>query len=400
MVIIKKVETRKDMRDFINFPNILYKNNPLFVPSIYSDELADWNKKKNPAFDYCDAEAYLAYKDGELSGRIAAIYSKKSNEKWETERMRFSCVDFIDDKEVSSALFSAVEKYAKEMNCREIHGPLGFCDLDKEGMLVDGFDKKNQFFTYYNLPYYNEHLEKLNFRKDVDWIEYKLLVPPADSEQAKKLDRIANFVLKKNNFHLARVKTKLGYKPYVKKVFNLINEAYAPLYGVVELSEKQITKYTNKFLPLINPDYSCFVLDDNDELVSFGVAAPSIAKALQKSGGKYLPLGWLRLLKALRKNDALDLLLVAVKPKYQNSGVNAVVMNKFLKSCLKNGIKYAESGPMLEKNAKILAQWEMFDKENIKRRRCYIKEIEYSAPKEKIIPQIPIPESVGVNLYV
>ena len=151
---------------------------------------------------------------------------------------------------------------------------------------------------------------------------------------------------------------------------------------------------------MINPDDSCFVLDDNDELVSFGVAAPSIAKALQKSGGKYLPLGWLRLLKALRKNDALDLLLVAVKPKYQNSGVNAVVMNKFLKSCLKNGIKYAESGPMLEKNAKILAQWEMFDKENIKRRRCYIKEIEYSAPKEKIIPQIPIPESVGVNLYV
>lgn len=375
MVKIVKVKTKKDIKTFVDFPNILYKNNPKFVPATYSDDIEDWNRKKNPAFSYCDAEAFLAYKNGKLVGRIAIILSRKANEKWKTNRLRFSQVDFIDDYEVSEALFKTAENAAIKNGCDEIHGPLGFCDMDREGMLIKGFEFKNQFFTYYNLPYYNEHLKKLGYVKDADWIEYKIFVPEKESKQAKRLEKISNFVLKRNNFHIAKVKSRFGYAPYIKKVFNLVNEAYAPLYGVVELSEAQIKKYTNKFLPLINPDYSCFVMDEKENLIAFGVAAPSIAKALQKSRGRYFPLGWIGLLKSLRKNDAIDLLLVAVKPEYQNSGVNAVVMNKFLNSCIKNGIKYAESGPMLEENKKILAQWEMFDKELIKSRRCYIKQL-------------------------
>ena len=381
MVTVKKVTTKKEIKTFVNFPNILYADDPLFVPATYSDDLGDWNRKKNPAFEYCDADAFLAYKDGKVVGRIAAILSRRANKTWGYNRLRFSQVDFIDDEEVSAALFKAVEDYAKEKGCEAIHGPLGFSDMDREGMLVEGFDKRNQFFTYYNRPYYNEHLQKLGYEKDVDWIEYKIDVPAADSRQAERLDRISNFVLKRNKLYIANVKHRWQYPDYIKKVFNLVNEAYAPLYGVVELSNKQINKYANKFAPLVSPDYSCFINDENGNLVAFGVAAPSIASALKKSNGRYFPFGWIDLLKSLSKNTAIDLLLVAVKPELQYSGINAVIMNKFLHSCLKNGIKYAESGPMLEKNEKIIAQWEMFDKELIKRRRCYIKTLENAAIK-------------------
>lgn len=388
MITVKQVETKSDIKAFVDFPNKLYKDNPLFVPATYGDDLADWNKLKNPAFEYCEAKAFLAYKDGKEVGRIAAIYSIKANDKWHTNRMRFSQVDFIDDFEVSSALFKAAEAYAREKRCDEIHGPLGFSDMDREGMLVEGFDKKNQFFTYYNLPYYNTHLEKLGYKKDVDWVEYKIFVPELASRQAERLNKISEFVLKRNNLHIANVKSHLGYKPYIKKVFELVNEAYAPLYGVVKLSDAQIKKYTSKFLPLINPDYSCFIMDENENLIAFGVASPSIASALQKSRGRYFPFGWFGLLRALMKNDALDLLLIAVKPEYQNRGINAAILNKFMHSCIKNGIKYAESGPMLEKNEKILAQWQMFEKEYIKRRRCYIKQLETAAAASATVSAI------------
>lgn len=386
MVTIKRAVSKKDIKTFVNFPNELYKDDPLFVPSTYSDDLGDWNRKKNPAFEYCEAEAFLAYKNGKVVGRIAAILSRRSNEKWKSNRVRFSQVDFIDDEEVSTALFAAAEEFARQKGCDEIHGPLGFTDLDKEGMLVDGFDKRNQFFTYYNRPYYNEHLERLGYAKDADWIEYKISVPEKGSKQAERLDRISRFVLKKSGLHIANVKHRWQYPGYIKKVFKLVNEAYAPLYGVVELSDRQINKYASKFAPLISPDYSCFVTDKDENLIAFGVAAPSIASALKKSNGRYFPFGWIGLLRSLSENTALDLLLVAVKPEYQYTGVNAVLMNKFLQSCLKNGIKYAESGPMLEKNDKIIAQWEMFDKELIKRRRCYIKKLDVALETKEDVP--------------
>lgn len=374
-VTVKEVKNKRMLRKFVMFPNKMYKDVEQFVPAFYGDDMADWDKKKNPAFEYCEAKCFLAYKGSKLVGRIGAILSHKANEKWGTRRMRFSQVDFIDDIEVSSALFAAVEKWAKEKNCNEIHGPLGFCDMDREGMLVEGFDRRNMFITYYNYPYYNEHLEKLGYAKDTDWLEYKILAPDSQSEKAQKIHKIAQHVLKRSNYHLAEIKSRKEYKPYIEKVFNLVNAAYAPLYGVVELSERQVKKYADKFIPLINPDYACFVMDEEENMVAFGVSAPSMAEAIKKSNGKLFPFGFIGVLKALNKNDALDMFLIAVRPDLQGIGINAVILDHLIESCSKNGIKYAETGPQLETNSKILAQWKMFDKEQHKRRRCYIKKI-------------------------
>ena len=374
-VTVKEVSTKAELRKFVDFPNKMYKDVKQFVPAFYDDDLSDWDKEENPAFEYCEGKTFLAYRDGEIVGRIGAILSHKSNEKWGTQRMRFSQVDFIDDIEVSSALFAAVEEWAKEKGCNQVHGPLGFCDLDREGMLVDGYDKRNMFITYYNFPYYNEHLEKLGYKKDTDWVEYKIYVPKKDSDVAIKMHRIAGRVLERGNYHKAKVKTRFGYKPYINKVFELVNKAYAPLYGVVELTERQVKKYSTKFIPLLNPKYCCFVLDEKEELVAFGVSVPSVADAIKKSRGRLFPFGWIGVLRAFSKSNALDMLLIAVRPDLQGSGLNAVILDHLIQNANKNGITYAETGPQLETNAKILAQWKTFEKELHKRRRCYIKDI-------------------------
>lgn len=376
MVSVKEVTTKRDLRKFVDYPNKLYKDNKYFVPAFYGDDLDDWDKKKNPAFEYCEGRCFLAYRDGKIVGRIGAILSHKANEKWNTKRMRFSQVDFIDDNEVSAALFKAVEDWAKEKGCNQVHGPLGFCDLDREGMLVDGFDKRNMFITYYNEPYYNEHMKRLGYAKDTDWVEYKIFSPQKDSDAAVLMHRVAERCKMRNGFHVARVKNRLGYKKYIKSVFSLVNVCYSPLYGVVDLSDKQIEKYTKKFIPLVNPDYACFVLDRNDELVAFGISAPSMAEAVRKSRGRMFPFGFIGMLKALRKNEALDMFLIAVRPDLQKTGVNAIILDYLRESCERNGIKYAETGPQLETNSKVLSQWRYFDKEQHKRRRCYIKNID------------------------
>lgn len=374
-VEIVEVTTKAELRKFVDFPNKLYKNHKNFVPAFYGDDIDDWDKKRNPAFSYCDGKCFLAYRDGEIVGRIGAILSHKANEKWGTRRMRFSQVDFIDDIEVSSALFAAVENWAKENNCNEVHGPLGFCDLDREGMLVDGFDKRNMFITYYNDPYYNEHLEKLGYQKDTDWVEYKIYAPAPDSAEAERFHRIAEHIMKRKKLHKVKVLNRFGFAPYVTKVFELVNAAYSPLYGTVDLTAEQVKKYANKFIPLLNPKYTCFVMDENDELVAFGISAPSIADAMKKSNGRLFPTGWIGVLRAFNESKALDMFLIAVCPDLQGSGVNAVVLDHLIQNAAKNGITYAETGPMLETNSKILAQWKSFDKELHKRRRCYLKKI-------------------------
>jgi len=375
VVEIREVTSKKDIKKFVNFPLKLYKDVPEFVPPFIGDDIDDWNPKKNPAFSYCEGKCFLAYKDGQIVGRIGAILSHKANKTWNTKRMRFSQVDFIDDYEVSKALFDAVEAWAKEKDCNEVHGPLGFCDQDREGMLVEGFDKRNMFITYYNHPYYNDHLAKLGYVKDVDWIEYKLYVPDLESKQGKVLLKMSDRLLGMYNYHIAEIKRRKDYMPYVKKIFDLVNIAYKNLYGVVALSEEQIDRFAKKYIPIINPDCVCFVMDENEEMVGFGICAPSMAEALKKSKGRLFPFGWAGVLKALKKNDALDLFLIAIKPELQGSGISGIILAHFLKSAAKNGIKYAETGPQLETNSKILGQWKMFDKDQHKRRRCYIKSI-------------------------
>ena len=374
-VTIREVTTKQELKTFVDFPNKLYKDSPYFVPAMFNDDMEDWNKKKNPAFEYCEARCWLALRDGEVVGRIGAILSHKSNATWNTNRMRFTQVDFIDDEAVSEALFATVEQWAAQKGCTQVHGPLGWCDLDREGMLVEGFDRRSMFITYYNHPYYNDHLARLGYRKDTDWIEYKLIAPDRDSELAKKLHRIAEHVKKRQKLSVVRVRTRLDYAPIIPKVFRLINEAYAPLYSTVELSDEQVKKYSNKFLPLLSPKTTCFVKNEQGELVAFGVCAPSLAQAMQKSRGRFLPFGWIGVLKALSKNDTVDLFLIAVRPDLQGGGINAIILDEMMHGTRKLGIRYAETGPMLETNEKILAQWKLFDKEQHKRRRCYIKDI-------------------------
>lgn len=374
MVAIKQVESRAELRRFVDFPNQLYAGNPYFVPATYGDDLSDWNPDKNPAFSYCEAKCFLALRDGNVVGRIGAIFSRRANEKWGASRMRFSQVDFIDDPEVSAALFNAVENFAREKGCEEVHGPLGFSDLDREGMLVEGFDQRGLFFTYYNAPYYNEHLERLGYRKDTDWVEYRIRLSQ-DSEVVQRIRGIAQWALSAHKLHVAKVRTHLGVYPYIKQVFELVNIAYAHLYGVVELDDAQIKRYVAKFLPLIKMDYVCFVMDETERMVAFGVCAPSLEKAFQATRGRLLPTGVFRILWAMGHNDTLDMFLIAVRPEYQGQGVNAIVMDKLLQSALRNGIQYAETGPMLEWNEKVRAQWRYFETEQHKRRRCYIKKL-------------------------
>lgn len=374
MVTIVEVTTKEQLKRFVDYPNQLYKDVPQFVPATYDDDMSDWDKKKNPAFAYCDARCWLAMRGDEIVGRIGAILSKKSNEKWNTRRLRFTQVDFIDDAEVVDALFATVENWARQLGCTEVHGPLGFTDLDREGMLVEGFDRRSCFFTYYNHPYYLEHLTRLGYEKDVDWIE-NLITIPTDPAVYDKWEKLSNYVLKRNKLHIFNAKSRLSYFPILKKFFELVNVAYAPLYGTVELSEEQISRYASKFAPLVNPNLTCFVFDENENLVALGVAAPSIAESLKKSRGRIFPFGWVGLLRSFVKNDTVDLLLIAVRPDLQSKGVNAIVMNKILQGCRKMGIKHAETGPTLELNAKVLAQWKTFDIEQHKRRRCFKKTI-------------------------
>lgn len=372
---IREVKSRADRKVFVEYPNLLYHDTPQFVPAFFGDDMADWDEKKNPAFEYCEARSWLAYRGGDVVGRIGAILSRASNEKWGTKRMRFSQVDFIDDMEVSKALFDAVESWAREKGMEEVHGPLGFCDLDREGMLVEGFEKRSMFITYYNHPYYIKHMTALGYVKDTDWIEHLLPLGDENSETYRKLKRISDVMLRRTGYHKVDVSRRSDVKPYVRKAFELINVAYSPLYGTVELNDRQIDKYVNKFLPLIDPDFCCLLVDDNDELMGFAVGAPSVASAMQKCGGHLFPFGWAGVLKALKKSDALDLFLIAVRPELQRTGINGILMEHLYKGCIKHGIRCAETGPQLETNTKVHSQWKMFDVEVQKRRRCFVKKL-------------------------
>lgn len=374
-IAIKEVKTRAERKIFVDFPNRLYRDNVNFVPAFYGDDMADWDEKKNPAFEYCEARSWLAYRGDEVVGRIGAILSHASNEKWGTRRMRFSQVDFIDDRAVSKALFDTAENWAREKGMDEMHGPLGFCDLDREGMLVDGFDRRSMFITYYNDPYYIDHLTELGYEKDVDWIEHVIPLGDENCETYMRLRKISDTMLRRTGYRKVDVGKRSDVKPYVRKAFDLLNTAYAHLYGTVELNERQIDKYVNKFLPLIDPDFCCLLVDDKEDLMGFAVGAPSMAEAMKKSRGRLFPTGWIGVLRSLKKNNALDLFLIAVRPELQGSGVNGILMEHLYKGCIKHGITYAETGPQLETNTKVHNQWKMFDTDQHKRRRCFKKKL-------------------------
>lgn len=375
-ITIKKVGSTSELKTFIRFNYELYKENPYSVPDLYDDMLRTFSPDKNAAFEFCEADYFLAYKDGKLVGRVAAIINKRANETWGKNEVRFGWIDFIDDLEVSKTLLKTVEDWGKERGMDTIQGPLGFTDFDAEGMLIEGFDQLSTMATIYNHPYYPCHMEKLGFEKDVDWVEYKIYIPEAIPDKHK---RISDLIQRKFNLKIKKYTSRNQLRAdYGQAIFELMNEAYAPLYGYSALSQGQINQYIRMYLPIVDLNMLTLVTDAEDKLIAVGISMPSMSRALQLSKGRLLPLGWYYLGKLLflrRYPKVLDLLLVAVKPEYQNKGVNALLFSDLIPSYQKLGYEYAESNPELEMNGKVQAQWEYFKTEQHKRRRAFKKSI-------------------------
>ncbi|MBS1508554.1 MAG: hypothetical protein JSS79_18095 [Bacteroidetes bacterium] len=367
---IKEVLTKRQLKDFVNFPYSLYKANPFFVPPLRFDEMATLRKDKNPAFDYCEARYWMAYRDDVPVGRIAGIINHAFIERWNKNYVRFGWIDFIEDKSVALALLSQVENWASERNMEAIHGPLGFTDLDHEGMLVEGFDKRGTLATIYNYSYYPRYVEELGYAKDADWLEFLIKIP---KEVPKNLERITELVKKRFQLQIVRLRKPKDILPYAQQIFQLINIAFAELYGVVPLTQRQMDYYTRQYFSFIRTDYVSLVTDHEGKLAGFGITMPSLSKALQKGQGRLLPFGAIHLLKALHTNTIIDLYLIAIRPDLQGKGVNAIIMSEITRSCIRNGIQFAETNPELEKNNKVQALWEYYEALQHKRRRCYIK---------------------------
>ena len=374
-VEIKTVTTKKDFKVFVRFANKLYKGNRYYVPSMPFDDLNTFDKKKNGAFEFSEAEFYLAYKDGKPVGRVAAILNHKANEAWNVKQVRFGWIDFIDDIEVSEALLNAVAAFGKARGMTQIVGPLGFTDFDPEGMLVEGFDRLSTMALIYNHPYYPEHLKKLGYVKETGWLEYRITLP---EQLPDRLVQLAEIVKERYELKIVKkTKEQVRKENYGQKIFELINNTYCVLYGYSLLSPKQIDQYVDLYLSLVDMKMLTFVEDKNGDLIAAGISIPSLSEALQKCNGEIFPFGWWHLLKAMfwKKPDTLDLLLIGVRPDYQNRGVNSLVCVDLFYNYRKLGFKYAETNANLETNVKIQAMWEPFEKEQHKRRWVFGKEI-------------------------
>lgn len=374
MVEIREVKTKKDLKKWVEFPNVLYKGAKAYVPFLTVDEIGTFTKEENPAHEYCDTKLLLAYRGDKIVGRIGGIINRAANEKWNQNRIRFTRFDFIDDFEVSKALFDEIVKWGKLNGHDEIVGPIGFHDMDHEGMLVEGFDELNMSITFYNYPYYIEHMQKLGLEKDIDWVEFQLKVPEKINP---KLERLNEFLSKRIDFELVRYTDRKVLEKDAYSAFKVIDEAFSILYGTVPLTDDVINKAIKDNVSLMNLKYITSIKDKQGEIIGFAVLVPSIAKALKKSNGKLFPFGLFRMLKSLRgKNDTLEMFFVAIKPEYQKKGIPVILINEMIKVCVENGVKYCETGPELENNKDVQSLWKNFDDvRQHKRRRCWIKKI-------------------------
>ena len=370
---IKEVLNKKDLIRWVRFPNMLYKDNEFFVPFLEADEIDTFTPSKNPAYAFCETRMFLAYKGDEIVGRIAGLINHAYNEKWNKKAIRFTRFDFIDDYEVSEALFNQVVLWGKENGLNEIMGPIGFTDIDHEGMLIEGFDEINMSITFYNHPYYITHMERLGLTKDIDWIEYLITVP---DKPDPRFERMSNILLRKEKYEVVTYSDRKVLYHDAFEAFKLIDLSYSKLYGTVPLTDEIIKSSIDSYVPLVNLKYICAVKDANGKIIAFGIMVPSIAKALKKSNGRLFPFGAVRLLRALKgRNDTLEMFLVAVEPSYQSQGIPALIIHTLLEHLIENGVRYCETGPMLETNTAVHSLWRHFDKRQHKRRRCYIKEI-------------------------
>ena len=373
MIEIKEVITKKDLKKFIQFPNDLYKDNKYYVPSLFSDELVNFNPKKNPAYEFCETRLFLAYRDNKIVGRICGLISHAYNKKVNRNIIRFTRFDVIDDIEVSKALISKVEEWGKSRGLNEIMGPIGFTDIDQQGMLIKGFDEMDLSITLYNHEYYKKHMEEIGFRKDADWVEFQVYMP---EETDSRLTRVSDMVKKRYGFYRMSFKNHKELKPYAYQALQVINNAFLKLYGTVPLTDAIIDKAIREYVPMVNLDFTIVIANKENEVIGFGLLMPSLAEAFKKSKGRLLPFGIFRMLRALKKLDILEMYFIAVKPEYQKMGVNAIIMDEAIKMAVKHKVKFAETGPELDYNNDVLDQWKNFPHRQHRRRRSWIKDIE------------------------
>ena len=372
--IVAVPPVKAQLRRYVQFAIDLYHGNPCYVPPLVFDDINTLMPDKNPAFEFCQAQPFMALRDGVPVGRITAIINSRANEKVGKKIVRFGWMDFIDDKNVVDALFQAVRKWGKERGMTQMVGPMGFSDMDPEGMLIEGFDEMGTMATIYNYPYYKDHMERLGFKKETDWIEFRMTVPDRIPDKYQRVDDI---VKRRFNLHVVDLKNRSFVKKNLgRPIFELINNAYKDLYGFVPLTDRQIDYYIDMYLGMIRLDDVCVVADENENIVGVGISIPSLSKALRSCDGKLFPTGWYNILRALHgKTDVVDLLLVAIAPEYQGKGVNALLFTQLIPSYIANGYKYAESNVELEGNENVQKQWEYFERRQHRRRRAWSRKV-------------------------
>lgn len=373
MIEIKEISGEKALREFIKFPERLYKDCPQWVPSMISDELRTLGDS-NPALEFCQKAYYLAYDEtGRIVGRVAAIINHKANELWNEKTVRFGWIDFIDDRRVSSALIEKVSRWGRERGCNRIKGPLGFTDMDKEGLLVEGFEHLAPFTVIYNYPYYAEHLEAMGFTKDADWTQKMMDIPDTLPEIFKMTDMI------ESRFKIRVVKDmpmKELRRRYGMALFHVCNDSFKELYEFTPLSDRQIDDYLDTYCALLSTDFVALAVNEQDKAIGFAFTVPSLSKAFQKAKGRLFPLGFIHLFRALRKNDTIEALMIGVLPEYQGTGAHLLLFKHIHENCIKYGIRTMLANPQLENNAKVQTVFEgIYETHEFMRRRSYVKDI-------------------------
>ncbi len=370
MIEIREVQGRRELMKFIKYADRLYKGNPYRVTPLHYTEMEALDPKKNPAFEYCESKYWMAFEEGKPVGRIAAIINHRSNELRKESAVRFGWLDFIDDHTVSAALIHTVEEWAAARGYSKVVGPLGFTDMDFEGLLIEGYNEIGTQAVIYNYPYYPEHLTRLGYAKEVDWVQFEIKVPEKVPE---KISRLSEVVKQKYNLRVLQAKTSKDLLPYAPKMFETMNESFLSLYEFVPLTKKQMDYYTKLYFTMINPKYVCFILDDQDEVVGFGISIFSMSKALIKAKGKLFPLGFYHILRSLKKNDTIDLFLQGVKLSYINKGLPAIFFAETMQACIDAKIKYAISSHALETNSAAFLMFNDYEHRQHLRRRCFGK---------------------------
>ncbi len=371
-ITIQEVRSRKELRQFIAFPHRLYRGNPQWVPPLRWDEHQTLRREKNPAFGWCRAKYWLAYDGREIVGRIAGIINTEYIRIWKKRTARFGWIDFVDSPDVARALFQTVEQWARAEGMDAIHGPLGFTDMDREGMLIEGFDELGTMATTYNHPYYPVHTRNNGYEKEFDWVEFEIRIPDTIPDKAV---RVARYAVERHKLHMLEARKAKDFLPYAQQIFAMINSTYADFAGFVPLSPQQIAMYIKQYIPNVHPHYVKVILDQNNSVAGFVIGMPSLSRALQKADGRIFPFGFMHILWALHHPRTIDLYLGAVRTDLQGKGADALLITDLARTCIADGIISAESNVELEDNKLVQGHWKLFERRQHKRRRCFTKSL-------------------------